>query len=404
MDYRSAYIRRSRKGVHLKQRLAAIGLLGVAGCATLCTLAMRSPAAPATQVQAQAAGNAAAPAPAVLQTAARAETNRTRRVYPYSIVPGGVTDRRELARAVMDKVVATHYAAFEMDKASIRTVDKPRAVYVSYRKGDKVYWTAKKLQLAKGETLLSDGQNEIRTRCGNRISDVPRLPVEAKGPSEEELDSSVEQAREDAGEGDMEEVGFAVDENPAGQGFQLQTFASSAAQNGGAAPALTAGVTGFGSGIPGATWTGGGVPLYLVSGTSSDTAGSGTGSGGSGTGAPGGAGTVTGTGAPGTGDPGTKDPGTGGSATGGSQPGGSSGTQLPTTLDDTVLPSTDPGTKPPPSIPGTLLPPSSDLPGHANDPGKNTTMPGNAPEPGSLWLGGAGVAALLAARRRRPRG
>ena len=41
MDYRSAYIRRSRKGVHQKKRLAAIGLLGLAGCATLYALAQK---------------------------------------------------------------------------------------------------------------------------------------------------------------------------------------------------------------------------------------------------------------------------------------------------------------------------------------------------------------------------
>jgi hypothetical protein len=47
--------------------------------------------------------------------------------------------------------------------------------------------------LAEGETLLSDGSSEVRTRCGNRISDVPQLPVEARGPTPEVLDSSVEE-------------------------------------------------------------------------------------------------------------------------------------------------------------------------------------------------------------------
>ena len=371
MDYRSAYIRRSRKGVHLKKRLAAIGLLGVAGCATLCALAMRAPTTPAPVAEAQAAVQATTPAPGVLHVAAQAETKQTRRVYPYSIVPGGVTDRRELARVVvMDKVVATHYAAFETARATVRTVDKPRAVYVSYRKGDKVYWTAKKLQLARGETLLSDGQNEIRTRCGNRISDVPRLPVEAQGPSEEELDSSVDVAQDGEAEGDMEETGFAVDGNPAGQAFQLQTFASTTTPNGGASMLHNFSMNRFGGGIPDATWTGSGVPLYLVDKTSSVTTGTGTSTGNAGTGTPG---------------------------------GGTSGTTLPTSLGETVLPSTDTGTKPPSPLPGPLLPPTTDLPGNTNDPGKTPTRQGIAPEPGSLWLGGAGVAALLAARRARRR-
>jgi hypothetical protein len=397
MDYRSAYIRRSRKGVHLKKRLAVIGLLGVAGCVTLCALAMRVPAAPEAVAQAQAPVQAT-PAPGVLPAAAQAETKQTRRVYPYSIVPGGVTDRRELARVVVrDKVVAAHYAAFETTRATVRTVDRPRAVYVSYRKGDKVYWTAKKLQLAKGETLLSDGQNEIRTRCGNRISDVPQLPVEAQGPSEEELDSSVEVAQDGEPEGDVEETGFAVDGNPAGQPFQLRTFASTTTPNGGASMLHDLGMSRFGSGIPGATWTGSGVPLYLVDKTSSVTTGTGTstGKGNAGTGT----GTPDGTGDPGAG--GTPAGGTSGTTPDSGSP--STDTKLPTSLDETVLPSTDTGTKPSSPVPGTLLPPTTDLPGNTNDPGKTSTRPGNAPEPGSLWLGGAGVAALLAARRARRR-
>jgi len=32
-------------------------------------------------------------------------------------------------------------------------------MYVAYRKGDKVYWTRKKVALHPGETLISDGKN-----------------------------------------------------------------------------------------------------------------------------------------------------------------------------------------------------------------------------------------------------
>jgi len=31
-------------------------------------------------------------------------------------------------------------------------------MYVAYRKGDKVYWTRKKVALHPGETLISDGK------------------------------------------------------------------------------------------------------------------------------------------------------------------------------------------------------------------------------------------------------
>ena len=396
MDYRSAYIRRSRKGSRLKQRLAAVGLLGVAACVGLYALAMSESAAPALSAQAHAPAGTATPAPGVLRTAAQVETKKTRRVYPYSIVPGGVLNRQELTHAVaVDQVVAEHYSAFEAGKVAVRTVDKPRAVYVSYRKGDKVFWTSKKLQLAQGETLLSDGQNEIRTRCGNRISDVPQLPVEAKGPSEEELDSSVEQAQED--EGTVEQVGYAADTNPAGHGYQLQTFGTGdTAQTGGTAPTRTsAGLNGIHSAGLGPIWDGGTLPASLAK-VSSDTAQTGT-DGSSGTGTPGSGGTTSGTDAGGSGG---GDPG----KTGGTTPGGTTGTTDGTT-DTQPGTDTGPGSKPSP-LPGTLLP--TDQPGQTNDPGKNPGKTpvkphGDVPEPGTLWLAGAGVAALLASRRAKKR-
>jgi hypothetical protein len=99
-------------------------------------------------------------------------------VYPYSIIPGGAMSAAELRSAMAyDPVVAAHYAGFAFAKARVFRVQQARAVYVSYRKGDDVFWTSKKLRLAIGETLITDGQHISRTRCGNQISELPHAPV-----------------------------------------------------------------------------------------------------------------------------------------------------------------------------------------------------------------------------------
>jgi hypothetical protein len=109
---------------------------------------------------------------------AQSPNEATRWVYPFSIVPGGVASREDIARIVAaDTVVSEHYASFNVKNASAVLVGKPRWAHVSYRKDDKVYWTSKKVLLSPGETVLTDGAHEIRGRCGNRISDAAMLPV-----------------------------------------------------------------------------------------------------------------------------------------------------------------------------------------------------------------------------------
>jgi hypothetical protein len=103
--------------------------------------------------------------------------------YPYSVIPGGVANAQELKSAAFhDSVVAGHYADFNLAKAHIVRLDRDRAVYVSYRLNDRIYWTKKTLKLLKGETLITDGVHEARTRCGNRVSDTPAEPVSPQEP------------------------------------------------------------------------------------------------------------------------------------------------------------------------------------------------------------------------------
>lgn len=111
-------------------------------------------------------------------TATGKRSNRP--VYPFSVVPGGIYDRDEASRAVkLDPVVAKHYSAQGVDVDNLRavTTTKTKQGYVSYRVGDRIYWTKKKVEIEPGEVVLTDGVHKIRGRCGNMISDKPHSPV-----------------------------------------------------------------------------------------------------------------------------------------------------------------------------------------------------------------------------------
>jgi hypothetical protein len=238
MDRSYPSTRRALARARTNQRRGLGLATAIVGCALLYA-ALRPAAVPETGPMAPAAAVASPLARVALAGTQEAAKAVPRRVYPYSIVPGGVAGAVELARVMrVDKVVAAHYAEFEVDKAEEKTVTAPRAVHVSYRKGDKVYWTAKKVMLAEGEVLLSDGTHEMRKRCANRISDTPQLPVEANGPSEAELDSYT-----------MADVSIGED------GVQLASLSADEAGEGAAGPGPGFAVSG-GSGVPAAGTTG----------------------------------------------------------------------------------------------------------------------------------------------------
>lgn len=112
------------------------------------------------------------------------------RLFPYSVIPGGVESNQELRNAIAnDPVVAAHYAGFDVAKARIVRLDHDHAVYVSYRLGNRVLWTKRKLNIPEGETMITDGEHMARTRCGNRLSDNPEAPVSPEEPTAEALET-----------------------------------------------------------------------------------------------------------------------------------------------------------------------------------------------------------------------
>jgi hypothetical protein len=112
-----------------------------------------------------------------------------RAVYPYSVVPGGVQSLDELKRVMEhDPVISRQFQGFDFERAHSVQVSERQAVYVSYRIGQKVYWTRKKVWLHPGETLITDGRIVARARCGNRVAKAPLDAGSPLEPSEEELD------------------------------------------------------------------------------------------------------------------------------------------------------------------------------------------------------------------------
>lgn len=126
---------------------------------------------------------------AELQPTPQIQARSHRLVYPYSIVPGGVSSAEELRQAAAhDSVVAGHYAGFNYRHAHLVEVKQAQKVYLSYRLHNKVYWTVRQASLHPGEKLLTDGTVTARTRCGNQVSVLPQVTTSPEEPTLAELD------------------------------------------------------------------------------------------------------------------------------------------------------------------------------------------------------------------------
>lgn len=117
------------------------------------------------------------------------EARNPRLVYPYSVIPGGVRSVAELRNSsAHDPVVAKHYAGFDFARARVTQVRQPQLVYLSYRRGQHIYWTRKQASLHAGEALITDGHITARSRCGNQVSTLPHTETSPEEPTMAELD------------------------------------------------------------------------------------------------------------------------------------------------------------------------------------------------------------------------
>jgi hypothetical protein len=104
------------------------------------------------------------------------------------VIRGGAYTPAELHDALLtDPVAAEHYVDFQQDRAMAIPAPETLRLYASYRVQDSIYWTRKPVTIPAGETLLTDGTNYARARCGSRLSETPQVPVRAADP---DMDSS----------------------------------------------------------------------------------------------------------------------------------------------------------------------------------------------------------------------
>ena len=81
-----------------------------------------------------------------------------------------------------DQVVAAHYKGIKPQLMRNERLQQPLLAHVSYRLGDKIYWTKKPVQLPKNEPVMTDGKTSIRERCGNLMSMDPLAPASEEEP------------------------------------------------------------------------------------------------------------------------------------------------------------------------------------------------------------------------------
>ena len=116
--------------------------------------------------------------------------------YPYSVIEGGVEDARELKWvAEHDPVVAFHYRGFDFANARVVRLALDQNVYVSYRIGNNVYWTHHPIKLKKGEKVITDGKITARTRCGNRVEEIPQQATSSSEPPAAKFEEPVHDAQ-----------------------------------------------------------------------------------------------------------------------------------------------------------------------------------------------------------------
>jgi hypothetical protein len=98
------------------------------------------------------------------------EFRAARETFPFSVIPGGIMNSRELSDSMQkDDVVREHYLGVNPSGMRFIRLKQPMIAYVSFRNGSRIGWTTHPVTIAANELVLTDGKKMVRARCGNRI-------------------------------------------------------------------------------------------------------------------------------------------------------------------------------------------------------------------------------------------
>lgn len=116
-----------------------------------------------------------------------------RKVYPHSLIPGGVRSVEELRIKVSQNVrLSDWYSEFDFTHAVPCRLPAGR-YFVTYDDGQKISWS--RTTVEKGEqSCITDGKRSILTKCGNEVLfstqdiDNNEPPYEIEAPVYEEIE------------------------------------------------------------------------------------------------------------------------------------------------------------------------------------------------------------------------
>lgn len=116
------------------------------------------------------------------------ESHGIRKVYPHSLIPGGIDGRDDFQHKVQrDPLVREFFRGFDVAHARTCILPKGR-FFVTVREAETISWSTRPIE--KGEQgCLTDGTRTVLLKCGNEVSFTPQDP--SQEISTEEIEGPV---------------------------------------------------------------------------------------------------------------------------------------------------------------------------------------------------------------------